>query len=69
MGNNAYIVNSRALVDLTISLGALSIGQQCLFDTCQRVNQYQVDNMVQCQMVNGCCHHGKVINWLCLSDW
>ncbi len=69
MGNNAYIVNSRARVDLTIGIGALFIGQQCLFDTCQRVNQYQVDNMGWWQMVNGCCHHGKVINWLCLCNW
>ena len=61
MGNLRYIVNSRARVDLTISLGALSIGQCYLFHTCQSVNQCQVDNMVQCQMVNGCCHHGKVV--------
>lgn len=46
MGNVAYIVNSRAPVDLTIGIGALSKGQQCLFDTWQMVNQCQVDNMV-----------------------
>jgi hypothetical protein len=45
MGNLRCIVNSRARVDLTIGIGALSIGQQCSFDTCQRVNQCQVDNM------------------------
>jgi hypothetical protein len=61
MGNNAYIVNSRARVDLTIDLGVLSIGQQCLFDTCQRVNSCLVDNMVQCQKGNCPCNDGKVV--------
>jgi hypothetical protein len=61
MGNNAYIVNSRARVDLTIGIGALSQGQYCLVDTCQRVNQCQVDNMVQCQKGNCPCNDGKVV--------
>jgi len=52
MGNFAYIVNSRATVDLTIGIGALSQGQYCLVDTCQLVNQCQVDNMAQCQKGN-----------------
>ncbi len=45
MGNNAYIVNSRAPVDLTIGIGTLSQGQYCLLHKCKMVNQCQVDNM------------------------
>ena len=61
MGNVAYIVNSRAPVDLTIGMGALSKGQLCLFDTCKRGNQCQVDNMGPCQRGNCPCNDGKVV--------
>jgi len=58
MGNNAYIVNSRAPVDLTIGIGTLSQGQYCLLHKCKMVNQCQVDNM-------GWWQKGKVI--ICLA--